>query len=275
MFEPNRTANNFHYIDYKQPLSRSQNDMRTAYEFGHRYQILNDRIGPPSGPSTASCTTANAQPMRHPYVTESQQQYVFKAQPRAQTAERAPTADRVRYVQTQQERIFRRAPKALASGRSQYQRDFEPVQRRFDSIIVPLCLPGDKAPAASQLPVQANRPGHHKFLDPYATTNMLELPQHSIEQQTGIGRKDNVTLWDWLGYPKGKGFGLHVQPVTQLHGPTRNLMVCRPVATAPPPMRVIPKGVKAVPHNGMQSEQRAEYRCRPAPVCHSPLVSGD
>lgn len=268
MFVPTKTANNFHYIDYKLPLTGNQNDMRSTYDFGHRHQILNDRIGPPDVSATDRCTTLNARQMRHPYVTETHQQYGAKSlAPTIETAERAPTADRVRYVQQQQERIFCSAPKPMAFGRSQYQRDFELLQangrqRRFDNVIVPLCLLANNRPAASELHVQANQPGHHKFLDPYATTSMLELPQHSIEQQTGIGRKDNVTLWDWLGYRKGKGFGLHVQPVTQIHGPTRNLMVCRSVETVPPSMRLIPKGLKAVPHNGMRSEQRAEYKCR-------------
>lgn len=92
-------------------------------------------------------------------------------------------------------------------------------------------------------------------MDPYCTTSMLGYPQHSVDQQNGIGRKDHTTLWDWLEFPKGRGFGLKFYPVKQigsrwpLYGRGRKHFT----------NQIIPLAKDAVPHNGIKSENQAAY----------------
>lgn len=84
---------------------------------------------------------------------------------------------------------------------------------------------------------------------------MLSYPKHTVEQQTGIGSKDHTTLWDWLEFPKGRGFGLKFYPVKQMgarwpkYGRGKKLFN----------NQVIPIGKHAVPHNGKKSETQAAY----------------
>lgn len=84
---------------------------------------------------------------------------------------------------------------------------------------------------------------------------MLGYPQHSVDQQNGIGSKDYITIWDWLEYPKGRGFGLKFYPVKQLgarwplYGRGRKQI----------DNKCIPKSALAVPYSGMRSEKQAEY----------------
>lgn len=100
-------------------------------------------------------------------------------------------------------------------------------------------------------------------MDPFCTTSMLDYPQHSVEQQNGIARKDHTTLWDWLEFPKGRGFGLKFYPVKQMsarwptHGRKR------------PTNEIIPIDKQAVPHNGMKSESQSAY------VVPIPITVGD
>lgn len=102
-----------------------------------------------------------------------------------------------------------------------------------------------------------------RYMDPFCTTSMLDYPQHSVEQQNGIARKDHTTLWDWLEFPKGRGFGLKFYPNKQMsarwptHGRKR------------PTNEIIPIDKQAVPHNGMKSESQSAY------VVPIPITVGD
>lgn len=86
---------------------------------------------------------------------------------------------------------------------------------------------------------------------------MMTYPPHTVDQQNGIGRKDHITLWDWLEFPKSVGYGLHFYPVKQ----KENNEPVGDKAKFPTLIqdRIIPNTRDIVPHNGMRSEQRAEY----------------
>lgn len=94
-------------------------------------------------------------------------------------------------------------------------------------------------------------------MDPLATTNMLEYPAHTIEQQNGIGQKDYTTVWDWLETPKSKGFGLKQYPVK--HKGRREPIVEKLKFGTLISDKLIPESRKAVPHRGMKTEKQAAY----------------
>lgn len=265
-----KTSNNYHYYDYNKQIIPFKNDMRTTYDFGHRNQIINDRIGPPNVSIADTCRVLAAKEINYAYSTETGRQFYAKAPSTFdQKAERAPALWRPQFAQSAEERIFRRPPKNIDRFHSQYQRDYTvPLAEVADGPAPTGGLQPYSAPAASDQSIYAHRPGHYKYMDPYATTNMLAHPQHSVEQQNGIGRKDCVTLWDWFEYPKGKGYGLQFYPVKQ-RGPPEP-MQDRTVFKLMMRDRLIPNERLPVPHNGMRSEQRAEFG-HPIPLSVSRL----
>lgn len=86
---------------------------------------------------------------------------------------------------------------------------------------------------------------------------MLDYPPYTEEQQNGIARKDYTTLWDWLEFPKGKGFGLSLYPVKQkgIKEPIGDKARFSLLTSD----RIIPNTKEAVPNNGMKSEKQSEY----------------
>lgn len=258
-----KTSNNYHYYDYNKQIIPIKNDMRTTYDFGHRNQVLNDRIGPPNVSIPDVCRVLAAKEINYAYSTETGRQYYAKAPSTFdQKAERAMAATRPHFAKSAEDRIFRRPPKNIDRFHSQYQRDYvvplaEVAEGSAGSPTTNNGLMPYRSPAASEQKIFAHQPGHYKYLDPYATTNMLAHPQHSVEQQNGIGRKDCVTLWDWFEYPKGKGYGLQFYPVKQ-RGPVEP-MQDRLVFKLMMKDRLIPNERLPVPNNGMRSEQRTEY----------------
>lgn len=95
-----------------------------------------------------------------------------------------------------------------------------------------------------------------RYMDPYCTTSMLGHPQHSVEQQNGIGRKDYITLWDWFEIPKGKGYGLKFFPVKQKGARWPTFGRVRKLHSN----HIIPLAMAAVPNNGLKSEKSAAYQ---------------
>lgn len=100
-------------------------------------------------------------------------------------------------------------------------------------------------------------------MDLYCTTSMLSYPQHTVEQQNGIGRKDYITLWDWMEFPKGRGFGLKFYPLKQKgarwppgHGSGGRKQHNN---------QVVPLAKKSVPNSGIKSESRRDYDV-PVPI---------
>lgn len=257
----NPDFNQFTNIDYNAPIPPQRQDMRTAYNFGHRYRHLNDRIGPPNVTVPNVCRAlANSEvpPPTTDYTSETRRQFHAKTLGTSDPcAERAMCSARPQFVRSTEERIFQRPPKAIAYGsRSQYGRDFTAPSNATTAPPPP--PPPSQAsfgwPARDPLlTIRANVPGHYKYMDPYATTNMLAHPQHSVDQQNGIGRKDCITLWDWLRVPKGHGYGLQTFPTRDQHRPSE-----------PMDGRTLPPLRQRVPHNGMRSEQRAEFQKPPA-----------
>lgn len=54
-----------------------------------------------------------------------------------------------------------------------------------------------------------NDSSFHKFTDPYLTSQTLDFSLLASPEELKISQKDNITVWDWLRYPKtSKGYGL-------------------------------------------------------------------
>lgn len=77
--------------------------------------------------------------------------------------------------------------------------------------------------------------------------------------QNGIAKKDAITVWDWLQYPKTKlGFGLKDYPhkeckkLLPMYDKAKFLNVVKD--------RELPKRMKFVPNNSFQTETRQNYQ---------------
>lgn len=158
-----KTKNNYQYVDYNKQINPVKNDMRTTYDFGHRYQYLNDRIGPPDVSIPDRCNTLATQELHYDYTTETRKQFYFKANstfvPRA---DRGIRCNKTQYVQTAEEKLFAHPPQAIDWAKSSYQRDYvQPVQQYVEPVLVDTCAKY-RSPAKSQNVIYANSPGHYK-----------------------------------------------------------------------------------------------------------------
>lgn len=86
---------------------------------------------------------------------------------------------------------------------------------------------------------------------------MLSHPPATVDQQNGIGRKDCITVWDWLEFPKAHGFGLAFYPVKQRNFKEPVGDKCKFLLL--PGDRIIPETRNLIPNNGMKSEKQAAY----------------
>lgn len=77
--------------------------------------------------------------------------------------------------------------------------------------------------------------------------------------QNGIGKKDAITFWDWLKYPKTKlGFGLKDYP--HIESSKVLPMFDKAKFTQVVTDRELPKRMKFVPNNSFQTETRKNYQ---------------
>lgn len=102
-------------------------------------------------------------------------------------------------------------------------------------------------------------------MDPYVSTYNGDFRSYDINDQQGISRKDHITMYEWLQFPKAKGYGLKHYPV-KYKGPMRPIPYDE--LTTKKPMigrfaqRIRPQ---AVPHNGMKTEHRTKYTIKELP----------
>lgn len=158
-----QTKNNYQYVDYNKQIIPIKNDMRTTYDFGHRYQYLNDRIGPPDVSIPDRCNIFATKEQHYDYVTESRKQFYFKANSTFdQRADRGMSCTKPQFVQTVEEKMFAHPPKAIDWAKSSYQRDFvQPVQQYSEPVIRNSCTKYS-SPAKSRDVIFAHSPGHYK-----------------------------------------------------------------------------------------------------------------
>lgn len=107
--------------------------------------------------------------------------------------------------------------------------------------------------------VYTNEKGDAKYLDPLVSTSTLDHIPFTTDMQNGIAKKDAITVWDWLQYPKTKmGFGLKEYP----HKECRQLLPMSDKAKFLHDItdRELPKRMKFVPNNAFQTETRKNYQ---------------
>lgn len=148
-------------------------------------------------------------------------------------------------------------PKPIKVYDSTYQNDFtkhhvksEPsIDRNYSC----------KHPDAPTNKIDSSQPGFEKYLDIYATTNMLNYPYYNDDQRHGISKMDTITVWDWLNVPKAKGTKLNINiPLCSIDTTKRitlSGMSCDEVIENRP----YPTARKHVPNKGLLSEQQEEY----------------
>lgn len=251
-----KTTNKFNFVDYQTPINPIKNDMRTSYHFGHQNYLLNDLINPPTDAIDA-CQVLGQKEARYDYLTETRRQFRWKTPvEHVAKANIAMSCKKLQFIQREQERTFQRPPNTIRTGTTTDRTYPTPPRESFCEKFIPIGMKY-RSPPASQDLVYCNQPGHAKYMDLFATTTMLDYPPRTIDQQNGIGRKDYITLYDWFELPKSKGFGLHFYPVKQrgFNEPIGDRMKF-PLLVKD---RIIPNTKDNVPHNGMRSEQRAEY----------------
>lgn len=157
-----QTKNNYQYVDYKKQIIPAKNDMRTTYDYGHRYQYLNDRIGPPDVSIPDRCKTLGTHEMHYDYATESRKEFYFKANTIFdQRADRGMSCVKPQFVRTTQEKMFAHPPKAIDWARSNYQRDYVVPVQQYSEPVGESCTQYH-APAKSQNVIYAHAPGHYK-----------------------------------------------------------------------------------------------------------------
>lgn len=252
------TQNAYDFIDYKIPIGTSiranNDDLRSAYTRAHQSYTHTEKVGEAAFGSISNvCGVLQRKEMAYDYRSESRKQYTWKeANRQLAQANLAIRLQRPHFAKTMQERCFQAPPKPLRNT-SSYTTDYGVKTPEF--FLKPtgpdvLC----KAPEPPTSSINAGEPGHYKYLDPYATTNMLAYPQH---EQNGIARKDGITVWDWYELPKGKGFGLATYPVKRksFNEPMYDRCQFRSAIYD----RISPNTAEIVPHNGMVSEQRDKY----------------
>lgn len=107
--------------------------------------------------------------------------------------------------------------------------------------------------------VYTNEKGDAKYLDPFVSTTTLDHIPFTENMQNGIAKKDAITVWDWLQYPKTKlGFGLKDYPhkeckkLLPMYDKARFLNVVTD--------RELPKRMRFVPNNSFQTETRKNYQ---------------
>lgn len=252
-----KTINKFNFIDYQKPLVPIKNDMRTSYFFGHRNYLLNEHIKPSAASNIDTCTVLANTTMRYDYRTEHRRQYRMKMPVEQVPKAKLPmSARKPQFVQTQQEKTFRQPPKPIVSTATNDRTYPTPTADVFCERFIPTASIYRSPPASKDI-VYCQQPGRSKYMDPYATTTMLDYPPRTVDQQNGIGSKDYITVYDWLEFPKGKGFGLHFYPVKKkgFKEPIGD-RIRFPLFVKD---RLIPNTKELVPHNGMRSEQRTEY----------------
>lgn len=273
--KPTETQNIFNFIDYKIPIGNqiqaNNDDNRSSYTRAHQNYIHNEKIGdPPSSELIVNqiCRTLQNKEVAYDYTSETRRQYKWK-EPNRQLAQAnlAIHLKRPHFAKSMQEKIFQAPPKPIMCT-SSYATDYSAKSEEFLQKVPAKdvqCPP----PEPPKTIIHANQPGHYKYMDPYATTNMLSYPMHDVDQQNGIARKDYITVWDWYELPKGKGFGLERYPVKRksAHVPVYD----RKQFQQPIYDRIVPNVPDIVPHNGMTSESKANY-CIPVEMKFQPNI---
>lgn len=122
-------------------------------------------------------------------------------------------SDRPQYVKTFDRRMKNHPPKPIAQYDTRTRIDYDRKIAQPDEHIQ--FQPHCPQPIKSNEFMYANTQGHNKYLDIFMTTNMKDYVPYSEEQQYGIARKDNITVWDWLELTKSHywGYGLKEFPV--------------------------------------------------------------
>lgn len=158
-----KTKNNYQYVDYHKQIIPIRNDMRTTYDFGHRYQYLNDQIDPPEVSIPDRCKLLSTKERHCKYESESRKEYYFKAPMTFdQRADRGMNCHRPQFQQTIEEKMFAHPPKAIDWAKSNYQRDFLIPVKQYSEPPPDNSCSKYNPPAKSSNVIFANSPGHYK-----------------------------------------------------------------------------------------------------------------
>lgn len=164
-------------------------------------------------------------------------------------------------IKSFQERITQKPPTAINEYQTihqlEYSRKFPEVEANINRDLI--C-------SRVQRPTNvifSNTESAAKYLDPYVTTNMSDFVPYSATAQGGIGKRDNITFWDWIGVPKAKGYGLKEPPqkIKLRDEPVYEKLMFVNVAHN----RLMPNKPKFVPHTGLTSEAKSNY-IQPSPM---------
>lgn len=184
-----------------------------------------------------------------------QLQFPLKYEPRA--ADSTFQSNRPEFIKYFDEKVRKNLPKPI----NEYQ------TTNFHQY-PPKTLPSEPNFVRENLEKRVERPNHViftneqgdvKYLDPFVSTTTMDHTLFTEEMQNGVAKKDAITFWDWMQYPKTqRGFGLKDYPhkeckkILPMYDKSKFLNVITD--------RELPKRMKFVPNNSFQTETRKNYQ---------------
>lgn len=243
----------YHFVDYKQPMSTTANDRRTAYDFGHQNRFASDiHLMPIGGNSRALRSEIGT------YNTENYDQFGYKTTTNyTNNYDLAAPNENLQFAKTMFESI-QKSPSKEVKIRTNYQEEYKAkkVTLNEGKKLVHSCREHEKR----EKRIDPSDSCFHKLLDIYASTNVLDYPVYSETQLNGVSKMDNITVWNWLHVPKARGFRLNEidqDPYLQRSDKSKiSGIVCSNVDEN----RVMPNLTKFVPNRGLLSEQQERFQ---------------
>ncbi|KAM7363092.1 uncharacterized protein ACRADG_000144 [Cochliomyia hominivorax] len=240
--------NEFGFMDYKKPLGKQQ-DMRTSTYLGHK--LINDTmLG-----NKILAKYKETKPYENDPVLANHRTSVSKANygwkfDDQEEIRNVSLNGKVNYVKPFYDCNLKFLKRPMRPATSVTHSDYQWQPKTAE--LPPMVPHMPAAVKITKIPIERNKPGYSKYLDPTATTTSLDYCYRSPKDIiNGIAAKDNITFWNWqdVEYREKKVFR------------QKDAELCDKLPSKECIKRrcEFPSKVKAVPNSGLTTEIRDNY----------------
>uniref|UniRef100_A0A336M112 CSON009834 protein n=1 Tax=Culicoides sonorensis TaxID=179676 RepID=A0A336M112_CULSO len=252
------TVNKYDFYEYEKPLMFNETDYRSGATRSHRYYFPKDVPKEPE----FKCNTGKlmgSNPICIKNVSETTEKFPFKFplkyEPRA--ADLTYQSNRPSFIKYFDEKVKKTLVRPINEYQTRNSHEYTSKSLAREPNFQQTTL--NYHIEHPNLTVYSNEKGKLKYLDPFVSTTNLNHIYFTEEMQKGIAKKDAITFWDWLQYPKTKlGFGLKEYPykdckkILPMYDKSKFLHEIKD--------RELPKRMKFVPNNSFKTESRINYQ---------------
>lgn len=252
-----KNLNQYDTIDYKVPVSFRSNDYRTATDRAHPFYPLHEV--PKPIPVYSKNRVLEENPIHAVSISETTQQFPFKQafsyQPRA--ADLPYRQQRLEFAKNFGDKLRWKVVQPINEYQTSSSLDYQ--GKCYAEETIPLEIPSLSIVQRPIHELSPNIEGYAKYLDPYISTTHLDHTLFTKDKQLGIAKKNAITFWDWMDYPKTRlGFGLKESLIKQKSTVEPIYDKCKFNGAVYD--RQPKKTMKFVPNNGMTTEMTDNYK---------------